>query len=270
MDHTVELKFTSDFLQRQVGECLDNLRSSLDRGLPSIKAVSAPHDGVMLIVGTGPSLAGQLDRLRKATGFIMALNEAHDYLVERGIIPHGWNFSEVSPWERNLITRDAPGCRYYVASQCAPQIFDALAGRDVMVWHAWQDIGEGPLIAEAEQCDAKLIGGGGPFLRALCLGMALGYRRFESFGVDGSYAVNSHVAYDSERDDWNGEAHLDVTCYGRTFKTVGYLARLAHDWIEFLKRHGHGFQLQMHGDGLMQHIHRIHRMNEFTAAKLAA
>lgn len=266
----VELKFTSDFLERQVGEALANVRSSLDRGLPCINATVPPHDGTMLIVGTGPSLAGQLDRLREAPGYIMALNEAHDYLVERGITPHGWNFSEVSPWDKNLITKDAPGCRYFVASQCAPQIFDALKDRDVMVWHAWQDIGEGPLIAKALDADAKLIGGGGPFLRALCLGMALGYRKFESFGVDGSYEANSHVAYQEERDDWNGEAHLDVTCYGRTFKTVGYLARLGHDWIDFLKRHGHGFDLKMHGDGLMQHIYRIHQFNQLASARAAA
>lgn len=262
MEPLIKLSFTSDFLEAQVGECLGNLKATLARGLPSIKAVEQPHDGTMLIVGTGPSLAGQLDRLREATGFILAVNEAHDYLIENGITPHGWIFNEVSAWATNLVSKEAPGCRYFVASQCAAPVFEALKGRDVMLWHAWQDIGEGPLITEAENCDAKLIGGGcTPTLRGICLGMVLGYRKFETFGVDGCYQTNSHVAYTQERPDWNGEAHIEVTCAGRTFKTVGYLARQAFDWIEFLKRHGHGFKLWMHGDGLMQHIHRMDLIN---------
>lgn len=262
MEPLVKLTFTSDFLESQVEECLGNLKSSLGRGLPSIKEVTAPHDGTMLIVGTGPTLAAQIETLRQASGFILAVNEAHDYLIDNGIIPHGWIFTEVSPWEKNLVRNEAPGCRYYVASQCAPSTFDYLQGRDIMLWHAWQDIGEGPLITEAELCDAKLIGGGcTPSLRAICLGMVLGYRKFETFGVDGCYDTNSHVAYEAERTDWGAEAHLDVVCVGRKFKTVGYLARQAHDFIEFLKRHGHGFTMKMHGDGLMQHIHRIHLLN---------
>lgn len=252
----IKLEFTGDFAANQRDDALANIRASKERGLPFISEMAEPHDGVMAIVGNGPSLTETFEELRDKDWFILSVNGAHDFLIERGIEPDGWAFIEVDRWGEPLCVLPSRQCTYYIASQCHPEIFESLSDRNIVLWHLWQDIGEAELLKQYESLPLLIGGGTAPTLRAINLGMVLGYRKFEMFGVDGSYLENSHASVTGQRFDWKDHSDLDVICAGRRFLTKGYLAHQARDFDLFYRRHGHLFDMNFHGDGLIPHIHR--------------
>ena len=66
------------------------IRSAMGRGLPELPPAICSHDGTAVIVGSGPSLPNHFDEIkaeREKGRPICALNGAHDFLCERGLIP---------------------------------------------------------------------------------------------------------------------------------------------------------------------------------------
>lgn len=146
-----------------------------ERGLPEVEAAE-PHDGVAVLVGSGPSL--DIERIRKETGTIVGIKDAHDWLIERGVVPK--YALAVDPQEsRARCFTPHQDVTYLVASQCHGAMLDHLAGHDVKLWHLY--IGE-----EARVPPGKLMIGGGTTsgMRALTLFYVLGYRKFHLHGYD--------------------------------------------------------------------------------------
>lgn len=249
------LVFKDQFHPDQVEEALDNIRLSLAYygHLPRLEPVEAHHRKAA-IVGGGPSLKGQLDKLRDFDGEIFCANEAHDYLIENGIEPDGFVYLEVHPWGNDrLCHREAAHCTYYIPSQCHLTAFDRVKGRNVVMWHTRADIGEIDVISEFEANPMLVNGASAPGLRAIHIAMVLGYRRFELFGIDASHAENQTHSY--ETPGRGQQRVLEVVAAGRTFKTHPYLAKQA-DEFQRLCRNFPSIEIKTHGDGLIQHIHR--------------
>lgn len=246
------MTFRDAFNPEQEDECLNNMRENAKWGFPTVK-MTPPHHQTMVIVGGGPSLKANLDYLRHLpkTHKIFCVNDVHDYLIEEGITPWAFGIMEVAPWSREFLIHAKRGIRYYLASMCHPTMFERLKKLNVIVWHAQSDIGEEPIIREDYGDWIIIPGAEAMSVRAVNLGMTLGFRNFEMVGVDSSFEDRSHVYMDND--------HLEtvtVTCNGRDFKTKAYLARQADDFRRFLGSCGHMFKLKCHGDGLIQHIHR--------------
>ncbi len=113
-----------------IGKCLAsdeelfaNMDAAIERGLPEISDKAPAHDGVIAICGSGPSIAGQLDiirKMQKAGTPIVAVKDCHDWLLENGVIPD-YAFAidpQVHRW--NCFKRKNHTTQYMIASQCNP------------------------------------------------------------------------------------------------------------------------------------------------------
>lgn len=162
-------------------ERLFNMKSAMARGLPSLEKPSEAREGTIALVGSGPSVLGQLDTIRQmqAEGVpIVAIKDAHDWLIENDVIPDYAFAVDPQAHRWNCFTRKDARVQYLIASQCHPAMFDHLAGMNVTLWH--------PHFEEArKQLKVMMIGGASTSgLRATVVFYVLGWRQFALFGFD--------------------------------------------------------------------------------------
>jgi len=251
-DH-FRLETSDEFEPSQLEDALDNIRINVKRDLPVLKLESAEYarEGKsLLICAGGPTLKDHIEEIKRADGCVFAINDTYDYLVEQGIVPWGFGMMEIAPWPHDFLKHANKDTKYFLASMAHPTAFDRLEGFDVTMWHAWAGIGEDAIIGPGVY---KVTGGEALSIRAINLGLMLGFREFEMYGVDGCFAEETHAYYD--RDDIQ-EGTQEVWFGGRLFKSHYYLARQAKDLARLCKIHHHLFKLKTHGDGLVQYSHR--------------
>lgn len=254
------IEFKNGFKDEDRQAILRNVEYSCSLDLPVVRDFYPEKQETLCIVGAGPSLSGQMDTIKGLddSHYILAANQAHDYLVDNDVSPWGFIYTEIHPWDEAMAQKEVDGCRYFIASHCAKPIFDHLEGRNIILWHCFQDVGEEEIIANSPSSGLMIWGGGTPTLRAFNLALVLGFKKIKLFGVDACYSDKSHALYQSGefREDWDQSKGIEVYCAGRKFMTQPYLARQAEEFTKFMKMHGHLFTLETYGDGLIQHIHQ--------------
>lgn len=162
---------------------LTNIASSMSRGLETVQCLPK-HDRTMAIVCFGPSLKESWRQIPQRGGDVFTCSGAHDFLMERGIVPMGHVMTDPRPEQADFLQFHHPLITYYPASCCDPSVFDRLQDRAVKLWHA--DEGEA-IETEVVKHDphAFFIGNGSNVgLRMIGLGSALGYRKFIIYGMD--------------------------------------------------------------------------------------
>ena len=158
-----------------------HMESAVERGYPQITKQELPKDGAIMLVASGPSVATQIDVIRKmqADGTrIVAIKDAHDWLITQGIIP---DYALAIDPQEHRISFYTPhkGVEYMIASQCHKAMFDNLKGYNVTIWHPYVMKGQ------VRPKNAMLIGGGTTSgLRAISLFYVMGWRHFALFGFD--------------------------------------------------------------------------------------
>ncbi|CAB4128486.1 6-hydroxymethylpterin diphosphokinase MptE-like [uncultured Caudovirales phage] len=170
-----------------VGKCVaddetlfQNMESAVARGYPQVLRQESPKDGVIALVASGPSVAGQIDVIREMskTTLIVAIKDAHDWLIDNGVIPD--YALAIDPQEHRIsFYKPNHGVEYMIASQCHKAMFDNLEGQKVTIWHPYVMKGQN------RPKNSLLIGGGTTSgLRAISLFYVLGWRHFALFGFD--------------------------------------------------------------------------------------
>lgn len=170
-----------------VGKCVaddetlfQNMESAVARGYPQVLRQESPKDGVIALVASGPSVAGQIDVIREMskTTLIVAIKDAHDWLIDNGVIPD--YALAIDPQEHRIsFYKPNNGVEYMIASQCHKAMFDNLEGQKVTIWHPYVMKGQD------RPKNSLLIGGGTTSgLRAISLFYVLGWRHFALFGFD--------------------------------------------------------------------------------------
>lgn len=164
---------------------VSHIEYSVALGLPELHPAICSHDGTFVIAGSGPSLANHLEEIReeKLSGRpICAVKGAHDYLLKNDIEPD--LFLSIDPRDRrNNVQLESENTVYLLASRCAPQLFDHLKERRLMIWHAGSS-------QEENSCLARhgvkfMIGGTSTSgLRAVNIGYYLGFRKMVMYGMD--------------------------------------------------------------------------------------
>jgi hypothetical protein len=198
-------------------------------------------------------LAESVELIRKQSasgGLVLAVNEVARYLRGREI--EVWAAAHLGPVSQTVacIGEPLPGVRYYLASICPPEAFDAVANLDVWVWHP--DMPE--VRHELDRLGVvptPMIGGGATIsLRCLELGYLLGFRRFLVHGLDSSVAGRMH-AYPSVSDGEERDL-IDVECDGRWYRTSPEMAGQALGFVaaaeKLLER---GASLTIFGKGIV-------------------
>jgi hypothetical protein len=142
-----------------------------------------------------------------------------------------------------------------VGSQVHPDVFKALEGYRVVLWHAAgvekvleQEVGESRMWVA--------VGGGSTVgSKALYLGHLIGYRAFHLYGCDSSYRDGENHAYRQEIND--GEKLVEVTVAGRKFLCARWMAAQAESFkSQYRALTEQGCEVTVHGDGLVPWIYR--------------
>ena len=219
-----------------------------------VRWITPRHSGGVVIVGGGPSIRNRVDEIRELQrdGLpIWALNEVHDYLLERGVTPDAMVMLDALRASVCMVQNPRPGVDYIIASRCNPRVFTALRGHKVFIWTV-NEPGVDSVMRNVRQPWFAVGGGGTVGLRAMNLAYLLGYTRLHLYGLDSSLGGGTY-AYDSFYD--TTDEIVSVSVGGRSFRCFSYMAQQAEDFVrqyELLARAG--CSIATHGEGLIPHL----------------
>jgi hypothetical protein len=164
-----------------------------------------------------------------------------------------------------FVSPAVPNCKYLIASQCHPDTWAAVQGReDVWIWHAVaQDNEQLAPVLNAFYLGQWTPSPGGTtvIMRAITLLRTLGYARFDLFGVDSCVRGTQHHAYAQPENDADKIYPFEVYPTGhpehaKTFYCTGWHAKQVEDALQLVRLHGESLVLHIHGDGLLAYAFR--------------
>lgn len=224
---------------------LAQAHSNARRGLPWFEEKPENSRAVALVAG-GPSLADEILRLRFLDADVVALNGAHDYLIDRGIVPKYAVVLDSREENAAFVRNPNPDTTYLIAAVCHPAVLDALAGHRVVLWANDMD---------GLEVDAPVRVGGGATvgMKAMYLAYLDGYRDFHLFGFDSCYRDERNHAYPQPLND--GEARMAVHVAGRSFTCAPWMVKQAREFQQQARTLlDLGCAITVHGDGLIAHV----------------
>lgn len=233
-----------------------HVRINGKRGLPWFTAQDM-HKGTAVLVGGAPSLKETLPhiRARKKRGQkIWALNGVHDYLIENGIIPDVMVMMDARQDNVKFVQKPHKDVHYLICSKCHPDVFDALEGHNVTLWHAYTNYQDTWLAREfPDHAEPYVMVGGGTTVgsRALYLVKQAGFYKIHLYGYDSSYRDDEDHAYKQPVDS----ADPKVECFvgDKKFVTRPWMIKQLHSLVDQMSILMNGrppCQIQVHGDGL--------------------
>jgi SAM-dependent methyltransferase len=236
-----------------------NIASAMERGLKMVSPHIRNEEKVVILAG-GPSLNDSLEEIKDkiAQGFkLVTTNGAYNWAIEHGLEVKGQIVVDAREFNSRFVQPAMPGCKYFLASQCHPFMFDAVPADQVWLWHSalteeqcnkLQDIH-----ASMGQVFYPVIGGSTVMLRALPLLFMLGFYQFEIFGFDSCLIGDEHHAYAQEENDKG--TILQVSCGDKMFRCNPWMASQAQEFIDLMKAMMPGdIYLEVHGEGLIAEI----------------
>ena len=218
-----------------------------------------PHetnDVEIMLIGGGPSLPDHLETIRqmRADGVkLITLNGSYNWALEQGLVPSGQIMVDARPFNARFTKPVIEECKYLIASQCDPSVFEGLPKERTYLWHTSEatirDILEAHYKAwyPVPSCSTVLLTG-------MLLLRMLGFRRFHLFGCDSCLSAESqHHAY--EQAENNGELAIPVTVSGgRVFYCSGWMIGQAQSFMDLVKFMRDEIEVEVYGDGLLKHI----------------
>lgn len=230
---------------------------NLRRNLP-LFIEKKENAGTAIIVGGAPSLKDSIQDLRISKGQIFALNGAHDWLIERGVIPDYHVLLDARDDNVRFVQKPHKDVTYLIAAQCHPSIFDALKGHKVIVWTSCTDSPENDkkLAGHFPGLPIMMVGGGATVgLKTMNLAYLMGYRKFRMYGMDSSYKDGENHAYRQDLND--GESKMTIHAAGRDFICAPWMAKQAQEFQnQYRQLKGLGCRIKVIGDGLIPWIYQ--------------
>lgn len=233
------------------------MRSNVKRHLPQMMQVP-PHEGKLMILCGGPSLndfVSTIKRKRK-THHVLVCNNVHEWALDHRIAPSACIILDARPHNVRFLERPQETCHYFLCSQVHPSLFDVLEGYKVTIWHAGA-----PSKTEKRILDdhyafrwGPVMGGTSVGLRAIGLGVMLGYRQITIYGLDSCFRGGEHHAYPQQEDDVR---HAFRVKLGRkTFHCSPWMMTQADEFIRMAGMLPDGLKLSVEGDGLIAEMVR--------------
>jgi hypothetical protein len=242
-------------------EILSNIRSAIRRQHQQCFAQPLQADRIAL-VGSGPSLADttrELVALIHEGAKLVTVNGAYHWALSQNLKPSAHVVLDARASNARFVEPAVPGVKYFLASQCAPAMWDAVEGRDhVYIFHAVNpDEREIPVLDDYYLKQWQGIPGGTTVMcRALSLFRTLGYLRFDVFGMDSCWLGEQHHAFPQPENDRDRRLNYTVTPTGhpelaRTFVVSPWHLKQLEDFLQFIRINGDQVLLNVHGNGLI-------------------
>lgn len=257
-------------------QLIANVSSAIRRGYPQVHAMPMRPERVV-ILGGGPSLADSVDEIREllwSGAKLVTCNGTYRWAIDHGFKPSAQIVLDARASNARFVVPEVPDCRYFLASQVHPDVWDAVAGyTHVAIWH---DESEQAVIDLLDAYYMKrwqgIPGGTTVGTRAIGLMRTLGYLRFDLFGFDSCWTGDAHHAYPQAENDQDRRYRLSIHPSGRPdlareFTVSGWHVKQLEDLLHFIKASGDSFLLNIHGDGLLAYALRAQADVEFTTSE---
>lgn len=219
---------------------------------PFLKKQSTFGPNKVSIVCFGPSLADTWRQIKPLDQSIITVSGAHDFLVDRNVIPTWHVEIDPRPHKPQMLRNPREETRYLMASVCHPDFWEILNGYDVQLWHLinGDDYATVDWVREhhPEGLNAMIGGGSTVGQRAMNVAAALGFRRFDIFGMDCSFTEKRHAGWHSGGE----QASINIAVRNRTFQTTPQLLQSACEMEKFCRTMD--AEITFHGDGLLQEL----------------
>lgn len=214
------------------------------------------------LVGGGPSLKKHIELL-KTFDTILVCGSPNDYIMEQGVIPTYVAVCDPDAIMAKYLTKLDKRVTYLVASGCNDEVFRALEGQNVVLWHCHSD----EYAKQMQEADPEYFGVGGGCtvgLRGLSIAIILGYKDIHFFGFDSCVDENSkedHHAYKFATQDENigeiyeirvGNLFDGAAGASKVYYCAGYQLAQAEQFKVFYSSYGKTFKPTFHGGGLLE------------------
>ena len=248
----------------QLNTELDTIKEHIRENAKSDYQLVHPHPlqetEIMLICG-GPSLNDYLDEIKelRAGGMPMVTtNGTYNWAIENGMTPSMQMMIDSREFNKRFVTPVVDDCKYMLASQCHPAVFEGLPKDRTYIWHVSGGLDEegavADLLDELYEVWFPIPGGSTVTLRGLCLLRMLGFHKIHMYGFDSCYRDGEHHAYAQAENDYKSIL-IPVACGGsRTFLCDAWMYPQAKEFIEMIRMFGDEIDLDIKGDGLIAHI----------------
>lgn len=228
-----------------------NIERNLDRSYTPFNGFLSSQSGAVAVVGSGPSLKANWEKLKTFKGDILACNAAFQFLLGKGITPRYMMCFDADPLMLEFMT-PVKGVTYLLSSRCPPEAFDLVKGCDVVMWHAAGDLNLQAHLEKRNLLEPMVTGGSAAVTRAMHLAHAMGYRQIHLWGADSSFQDgDTHI-----RKSTTVERRMQIMCNKRVFECSPWMAQQAEDFKVMAPQMLNilGCDLYVHGDGLIPHI----------------
>ena len=236
------------------------------------------HDGEAVLVGTGPSVDQHVEdirRLQKDGCTVFAIKGAHNWLLDHGIRPDVAIAVDGQQKIANLYQNPQADCMYLIASQCHPDVYEALKDELVIVWHCYTDKAHKYWAnwLKRKKRDDKIFfvqGGSTSGMRGITLAYLCGFRKLNLFGYDSclrvpeGFRVDDHGAPMIKPEDQllkitgekNEKELLVAVVEDRKFFCDPAMALQGNEFIPQVQAMG-DVRVRVFGDGFIPHASRV-------------
>ncbi len=238
-----------------------NLRVNAGRHLPTLSFRR------IAICASGPSLKDHVESIRarqQAGWHVATMNGAYNFLQGHGIVADLHFMVDARPG-KNLpfVSCPHPDTHFIIASQCDPEIFDALTGMKVTLWQMFHDEAGVNAIHEAmgERKASLFVGSHNVGHSCLTPIWAMGYKDWHLFGYDGSMRGDDKHAFAQPQNadeevaeffwpmDAEGNRIEGVTKRYLATPTMAHAASCFPDQVTKFRKLG--IEVEIFGDGLI-------------------
>ena len=230
----------------------ENVAHNVKLGFQQVQP-HATNDVEVMIVGGGPSLADNIEeirRLREDGVKLIAINNAYKFCVDHGVKPSAMVMVDAREFNNRFVDPIIPECKYFIASQCDPSVFAKLPKEQTYIWHTSADLINEILAAQYDRW-YPVPGGSTVLLRTIPLFRMLGFKRFHIFGCDSCLTGDKHHAYEQKEND--NQPVVPVSLGGKIFECHPWMVSQAQEFIDLIKMMGDEIELDVRG-GLLRHI----------------
>jgi len=235
----------------------ENIRENAKTDWQLVHPHPLQHTEVMMLCG-GPSLNDYVDEIKQLRDdgmYLITTNGTYNWALEHGLKPSMQLIIDAREFNKRFTQPIIDDCKYMLASQCHPSIFEGMPLDRTYAWHVGSNTGDvSDLLDELYELWFPCPGGSTVTLRGLCLLRMLGFHKIHMYGFDSCHRDGAHHAYEQLENDYEGSRTIPVSVGGKVFWCDPWMFCQAKEWMEMVGLFGDEIDLNVKGDGLIAHI----------------
>lgn len=225
--------------------------ANIAKGYSPIEPPRETNYNPIAVVCSGPTLAATWREVKKFP-VILTCSGAHNFLIEKGIIPTYHAEADPRQHKCEFVKTPHKDVEYLIASCCHADLFRALVEYKLRIWHVLGRGTERELPSVYPPGHHVVTGGSNVGLRCLVLARMLGHSIIHVFGMDCSSDKRAFHIGDHPNEP-KSSGLQEVKLGDKTFVTTQVFLFYANQFFHEIEQLP-DCQFFMHGDGLLQNL----------------